>query len=595
MKRTIAAMFHEVATRGADRPALLYKSNGSYVPVTWRQYRQKVEHLANWLMSIGLQAGDRVALLCETRYEWVIADMAIHQAALVNVPIYPTLMPRQAAYILQDSGSKAVIVSGRKLLDKVMDVVEDCPDLREIVMIGNDALPDSGRTVHRWDDCIAKGGSVDAEMAPQRAARQAEADPDGMCSIIYTSGTTGNPKGVMLSHENFLSNAGAVIPLAGISPEDTSISFLPLSHVLERCMYYGITMAGATIGYAESIDTVAANLMELRPTLMATVPRLLEKVYGRINDGVAQGSPLKQKLFTWALGVGRRHRLENKPEPMQYAVADKLVFSKIRARLGGRMRMIVCGGAPMVKAIGEFFHIAGLAVCEGYGLTETSPVISLNLPGKVRFGTVGFVLPGVSVKIAELGEICVKGPNIMLGYYQLPEANADVFDADGWFHTGDVGEMDADGYLRITDRIKELIVLSNGKNVAPQPLENHLKTSPYIEQAMVIGDNRKFCTCLIVPNYEKLQAFALSQGIPTGKSDLIDNNRVHALLREEIDRTTKDFAQYERVKKFALLADEWTVETGELTPTLKCKRKIILKNYAEKVDAMYTDAELAPV
>jgi long-chain acyl-CoA synthetase len=595
MKRTIAAMFQEVARRGADRPALLYKQNGLYVPMTWRQYRQQVEQMANWLMSIGLAAGDRVALLCETRHEWVVADMAMHHAGLVNVPIYPTLTARQAAYILQDSGAKAVVVSGRKQLDKVLEVVDECADLREILMIGTDALPDSGRTVHRWTEALAKGASLEADFAAERAARQSAADPDGLCSIIYTSGTTGNPKGVMLSHHNFLSNAATIVPIAGLSHEDTSISFLPLSHVLERVVYYGLTIAGATIGYAESIDTVAQNMVELRPTVMATVPRLLEKVHGRIMDSVQQGSAVKRKLFNWALQVGRRHRIEGKADPIQYALADKLVFSKIRQRLGGRMRMMVCGGAPMVKEIGEFFHIAGLTVCEGYGLTETSPVIAFNRPERVKFGSVGEIIPEVTVRIAEDGEICVKGPNVMLGYYQLPDANAEVFDAEGWFHTGDIGELDKEGYLRITDRKKELIVLSNGKKVAPQPIENQLKTSPYIEQAMLIGEARNYCTCLLVPNFEKLQAFALSQGIPTHKTDLLTQPRVLDLFREELDRLTKDLASFEKLKKFTLLHKEWTVESGELTPTLKCKRKIILGNYADQVDGMYSEGELASV
>jgi long-chain acyl-CoA synthetase len=595
MKRTIAAMFQEVAGRGADRPALLHKENGSYVPITWRQYRQQVEHLANWLMSIGLQAGDRVALLCETRYEWVVADMAMHHAGLVNVPIYPTLTARQAAYILQDSGAKAVVLAGRKQLDKVFEIVDECPDLGEILMIGGDALPDSGRTVHRWADALAKGATLEADFANQRNERLNAATADAMCSIIYTSGTTGNPKGVMLSHQNFLSNAAAIVPLAGLSPEDTTLSFLPLSHVLERMVYYAATLSGATMAYAESIDTVAANLAEVRPTLMATVPRLLEKVYGRIMEGVQSGSGLKRKLFDWALQVGRRHRLEGKPDPIQYAIADKLVFSKIRQRLGGRLRLMVCGGAPMVKEIGQFFYAAGLTVCEGYGLTETSPVISFNRPEHVKYGTVGQVLPDVTVRIAEEGEICVKGPNVMLGYYQLPDANAEVFDADGWFHTGDVGELDSEGFLRITDRIKELIVLSNGKKVAPQPIENLLKTSPYIEQAMVVGEAKKYCTCLIVPNTEKLQAFAQSQGLQASKTDLLAHHQVQDLYRQEIDRLSKDLAQFERLKKFALLHKEWTVESGELTPTLKCKRKIILANYADQVSGMYSEGELAPV
>jgi long-chain acyl-CoA synthetase len=595
MKRTIATMFQDMASRAADRPALLHKQNGAYVPLTWRQYRQQVEHMANWLMSVGLKAGDRVALLCDTRYEWVIADMAMHHAALVNVPIYPTLAAKQAAYILQDSGAKAVIVSGRKQLDKVLTIVDECPELGEILMIDADALPESGRTVHRWTDALAKGATLEGEMGAQRAERIAQADPDAMCSIIYTSGTTGNPKGVILSHSNFMSNAKAIVPIAGLSPEDTLLSFLPLSHVLGRMVYYALTYAGGTIAYAESIDSIGQNLGEVRPTLMAAVPRLLEKVYGKIMDSVQSGSALKRKLFTWALAVGHRHRLAGKPDPLQYAIADKLVFSKIRQRLGGRMRMIVCGGAPMRKDIGEFFYSAGIPVCEGYGLTETSPVITFNSPENIKFGTVGQKIPDVDVFIAEDGEICVKGPNVMAGYYQLPEANAEVFDADGWFHTGDIGEIDGDGFLRITDRKKELIVLSNGKKVAPQPIENLLKSSPYIEQVMVVGEAKKYCTCLLVPNMEKLQAFAQEQGIAGKPADLLGHQKVLDLYRAELDRLSKDLAQFEKLKKFSLLDREWTVETGELTPTMKCKRKIILANYASQVDGMYAEGELAPV
>lgn len=587
MSRTIATMFLDIAGRGAERPALLYKSGGRYVPLTWQQYRHQAVSLANWLISLDLKAGDHIALLSETRHEWVIADMASHLATLVNVPIYPTLSEQQIAYILRDSGARLVIASTPAQLAKVQSVMADCPALEHLVLMTGEPPIGNDKSVTLMADAVSLGAARESDLAAERQARINAVATDDLCSIIYTSGTTGDPKGVMLSHRNFLSNAETVVPIAGLTAEDTSISFLPLSHVLERVVYYGMTSAGGTIGFAESIDSVAANLQELRPTVMATVPRLLEKVYRRVLDGVQAGSPLKQKLFNWAVQVGHKHRVQKQPQGVSYLLADKLVFSKLRERLGGRMRLVVCGGAPMNKDIGEFFYAAGLSVCEGYGLTETSPVISFNEPSRIRYGTVGQVIPKVQVKIAADGEICVKGPNVMMGYYNNAEATAETFDADGWFKTGDIGDLDGEGYLRITDRKKEIIVLSNGKNIAPQPIENQLKLSAYIEQAMVVGDNRQYCTALLVPSFDALTAWAQENGVSESGAALCEHPKVNALIAGEVERALAGFAQYERIKRFTLLPTEWSVESGELTPTMKCKRRIILQNCAAQVDAMY--------
>ena len=369
------------------------------------------------------------------------------------------------------------------------------------------------------------------------------------------------------------------------------MSFLPLSHVLERITTYAMMAVGATIGYASSLDSLMYDLAAIRPTVLTTVPRILEKIHTRIHEGLQHRSMAERRLFDWALGVGRAKWLGQGTDPASFAIADRLVLQGIRARFGSRLRFLVCGGAAMDRQVGEFFHSTGITVGEGYGLTETSPVVTMNYPLHIRFGTVGQALPDVQVRIADDGEICVQGPNVMLGYYHDDAATAEAVDADGWFHSGDVGEMDAEGYLRITDRKKELLVLSNGKNVAPQPIESQLLNSPYIEQLVIVGDGHPFLTSLIVPDFTRLNPWAYERGLPLEREKLVQHEKVRRLLRDEIHRLTGDLASFERIKQFTLLAHEWTIESGELTPTLKGRRKVILANNAAAITEMYRVAE----
>lgn len=593
MAKTLAALLAETAQRKPNHPAMKAKINGQWVATTYSEYLEQAKALARFLIDSGIEVGDRVALLCETRREWIIADQGILHAAAVNVPIYPTLTAQQILYILRDSGARGIIVSTRDLYEKVATIFADVPDLRVVIRMEAAESSAASVPVTLWTDALEKGRQLKDKWGQEQENRVANVDPHQLASLIYTSGTTGEPKGVMLNHHNFLSNAEGVLKVVSYNEQDVALSFLPLSHVLERIAYYCGTKVGATVAFAESIESVAANLVEVRPTIMVSVPRLLEKVYAKVMDGVEAGSPLKKKIFKWAVKVGRAHRLGEGPKPArwQVALADKLVFSKLREKLGGNLRLMISGGAPLMKEIGEFFYVAGITVCEGYGLTETSPVLTICPPDAPRFGTVGKAIQGVSLKIAEDGEILAKGPNIMMGYYNKPEETRATIEPDGWLHTGDIGEIQ-DGYLKITDRKKELLVLSNGKNVAPQPIENMLKTSRWIEQAMVIGDNRKYCGALIVPAFQALEEWAAAKGISyRDRHDLLNNPAVQSLYRDEIQRFNDQLANYETIKKFELISREWTQDEDELTPSLKLKRRVILSHFQEQVESLYPVAE----
>ncbi|MBC7475947.1 MAG: long-chain fatty acid--CoA ligase, partial [Candidatus Sericytochromatia bacterium] len=421
---------------------------------------------------------------------------------------------------------------------------------------------------------------------------------EDVCSIIYTSGTTGDPKGVMLTHKNFMSNAVESAKLLLPSTDiDLELSFLPLSHVLERIAYYAImVVSGRKIAYAESIEAITKNLIEVKPSMLVSVPRIYEKIHSKVMEGIHASPPLKQKIFSWALKVGKEyyeaktygHGLSFLLEA-EYKIADKLVFSKIKEKTGGNLKMLVSGGAPLMPEIAEFFAYIGLPILEGYGLTETSPVICFNRSGSIKFGSVGQVIPGVQIKIAEDGEILSKGDNLMKGYYGNPEATAEAIDTEGWFHTGDIGELDSENFLKITDRKKEIIVMSNGKNVAPQPIENLLKTCKYIEQIAVIGDNRKYISALIVPNFENLKVKMKELGISIdSKEEICKNSKILEFLKTEIDTVSADkIAKFEQIKKFILLSDEFTIEKNEITPKLSLKRKIINQNYHDSIESMY--------
>jgi long-chain acyl-CoA synthetase len=437
-------------------------------------------------------------------------------------------------------------------------------------------------------------------LATDRGAVRKRADevqPSDVATFIYTSGTTGDPKGVMLTHDNLVSNVQSSTKLfVGLGTKDTALSFLPLCHVFERMGgHYVMLRLGVTIAYAESVEQVPANLAEVKPTLMLSVPRLYEKMYSRVNEKVAGDPAIRQKIFRWAMGVGAqvfRHKVA-RTEPgawlkVRFALADKLVFSKIKERVGGRIRLFISGGAPLAREIAEFFGAAGLPILEGYGLTETSPVIAVNLPNRMKPGTVGPPLEGVEVKIAEDGEILTRGPNVMKGYYKKPEATAEVIDKDGWFQTGDIGHLDEDGFLVITDRKKDILVTSGGKNIAPQPIENRLKTDKFFTEVVMIGNRRNFPAALVVPNFEALEAWAKAQGIAfSSREDLVAKPEVVSFYQTRVSGLLPELAQFERIKKLGLLTKEFTVESGELTPTLKVKRRVIEQNYKGVIDRLY--------
>ncbi|MFQ5512614.1 MAG: AMP-dependent synthetase/ligase [Candidatus Krumholzibacteriia bacterium] len=587
---TIPGLFlHSVKTH--DTPsAFRYKKGGRYVSVPHAEVFEAVDKASRGLAALGLAKGDRIALLSENRLEWAIADQAILACGCINVPIYATLPANQAEYILRDSEARAVFVSGAGQRQKIESVLSKLPGLQQVITFEPDAGASSNAIT--LDDLIARGGGVtDLPAYEERIATIGKYD---WASIIYTSGTTGEPKGAILNHWNFVSNVLSCGASLDIGPSDSCLSFLPLSHVFERTAgYYTMLYRGVSIAYAESIDTVPQNLLEVSPTVMVSVPRLYEKMYARILDTVTAGSAIKKNLFFWAVGIGKvyvRELLEKRIKGstrFKYGVAYKLVFKKLKAKTGGKLRFFVSGGAPLARDIAEFFYAAGLPILEGYGLTETSPVITVNTFEHFKFGTVGRPIDGVDVKIAEDGEILARGPNIMLGYYKKPDLTDEVLDG-GWFHTGDIGYLDDKGFLTITDRKKDIIVTAGGKNVAPQPIENLFKTNKYITQAVIIGNRRKFISALIVPNFEHLTTFARAAGVVfNSEADLVRDPKVLEKMQGEIDALSTHLAGFERVKKFLLIEKDFTIEANELTPTLKVKRKTIESKYKEQIDTMY--------
>ncbi len=602
MLETIPAVFDVTVSKSGAKVALTFKKDGTWCPITYREFGDRAERVTAALIGAGVVKGDRVALLSENRPEWVMADQGILAAGAVNVPIYPTLTAAQMGYILNDCGAKVLIVSTNAQLAKLAEVKDELPQLTHVVLLEGAPAHQLQQELLDWDAFQKKGDELLAATANERKARKDQLTGNDMASIIYTSGTTGNPKGAVLTHGNLASNSQTVIPLIDITASDSCLSFLPLSHVFERVVYYVFITVGATINFAENIDKVPQNLSEVRPTFLTSVPRLFEKIRARVYEAMEQAGGLKKKLFYWAIGVAREAATETEKVgsvppilALQHMVADKLVFSKIRQRTGGNLRYAISGGAPLSRQVGEFFNLIGLTLLEGYGMTETSPIIACNIPAARRLGTVGKPIPGVDVKIAGDGEILCRGPNVMKGYWNKPDATAEAIDPEGWMHTGDIGEFDSDGFLKITDRKKEILVMSNGKNVAPAPIENALITSPYIAQALLIGDNRNFISALLVPNFESLERWARGEGLPTGNPvELAANAKVKQLLRAEVDRTTVDFARFEQIKEFVVLPEELSQEKGHLTPTLKYKRRVIHESFKQQIEGIYASSA-APV
>jgi long-chain acyl-CoA synthetase len=589
---TISQLFINTIRSYPKDNLLMFKKDGTYVSLSSRDVWDRVRFLSLGLRALGLQPRDKLIILSENCPDWVMTDFAALCAGATTVPIYPTLMPEQIKYIIDDSDAKVVVCSTRELWHKVESVRKDLTKVTHAILF-EDTAPEGILTLA---GVVAKGKAVAERGGDDFEKTALGIQPGELASIIYTSGTTGVPKGVMLTHANIVHNIKSLRAIVEFKDTDVILSFLPLSHVLERMCTFAFLYVGATIAYAESIETVGENLVEARPTIMVSVPRLFDKIYAKVIDQVLAGPALKKKIFFWAVRVGKKQgQMKLRGEPVtgwlkfRYGVAQKLVFSKILAKTGGRVRFFVSGGAPLSKDIAEFFYAAGLTVIEGYGLTETSPVIACNTIEGVKFGTVGRPIPGVEVKIAPDGEILTRGPNLMKGYYKKEAETREVL-VDGWLHTGDIGTLDDAGFLVITDRKKDLIITAGGKNVAPQPIENLLKTNPYIANAVVVGGNRKFISAIIVPNFDKLEAYARAGNIPfSSRTELAGREDVRDFLLAEVNRSTPNLAPYERVKKIVLLDRDFEIEAGEITPTLKVRRSIVEQKYKGLIDTMYKE------
>jgi long-chain acyl-CoA synthetase len=593
---TLTELFNRVTTHFAAtaRPVLMHKVHGQYRGVSYTELQKNVELLAFGFSAFGIGRSDRVAIISENRPEWVYTDLALIALGAIDVPLYTTLTPKQLAYIFNDAGIKAVIVSNTLQINKVLKIREEVPSLEYIIVMAETAA-DESKSIYSFSKILQRGISSQKRHPEFFRQQFSQSIPDDVVTIIYTSGTTGNPKGVMLTHRNFVSNIYAAARVLSVDDHDTLLSFLPLCHTFERTAGYYIALAaGSTIAYAESIETISTNMLEVQPTIMATVPRLFERMYTRIEHQMETTTHAQQKIFQWAIRVGKeyaqaqRHGTADMILKAQYALAHKLVFSSFQKRTGGKMRYFVSGGAALTQSIGEFFEAIGLIILEGYGLTEAAPILAVNRLDDYKFGTVGKPLPGVELKIADDGELLAKGANIMPGYYHDTQATEEAFSVDGWFYTGDIGSFDTEGHLIITDRKKHLFISSGGKNIAPQHIENIFLQSPYIDYCILIGDGRMYCTALIVPDFGVLKDFARTGGIYySSDTDLVEHPEIKKLYTDEIARLQKDLPGFERVRRFEILAEPLSMENGEITPSLKVKRKVVEQKYAHLIEKMY--------
>jgi len=609
--------------RGQDRTVLRYKDRETkeWTGISWETLEARVQAFAGYLYEQGIRAGDRVAILSENRPEWAITDLGTQLIGGINVSIYTSLPEQKVGYIVRDSGARVLVVSVPIQRKKAEAIFDACPDLERVIVMSD--LPDNAPThFTHWDDAIDTGAKFWSAHEETLAPLADAVMPGDTSALIYTSGTTGQPKGVVLTHENFCTNAKAALNRVPFGPDDHHLSFLPLCHSFERTAgYTAVLAAGATISYAESIEAVSQNLIEESPTVMISVPRLFEKVYNTITKQASEGSALQEKVFEWAVRTGKKtvkaHR-NGSPGPLlklQQNVAHRLVFSKLHEKLGGNLKFAVSGGAALPKKVGLFFQAARVKIIEGYGLTETAPVLSANPMDAPRYGTVGHVLPGVTVAIQRLsdntiigrqrgddypsdltteeGEIIAKGPNVMQSYWQRPEETRAAFDPDGWYHTGDIGRFD-DGYLMVTDRIKHMIVSQGGKNIYPGPIEDEFKTQPWFDQIVVIGEGRPFLTALVVPDFETLRMRARDDKIDEetlSDEALLEDQEVRNLFRRAFREYGKEAPAHEKIRDFKLLTEPFTVDNGTQTPTMKLKRNVIEERYKDEIDAMYAKFE----
>jgi long-chain acyl-CoA synthetase len=596
---TLPSRFLNVVDNLPNPRAQMVRRDGRWESISSQEFLRRVAGLSTALVELGVKPGDRVGLFSANRPEWHTADFAISGSGAITVPVYFNESPDRMTYILKHCGAKVVFVVGPAQLQKILNVRKELPELEQIIVA--DVEPDIPPECLRYETLIAGAGAADISSYRMRASQVL---PGQLASLIYTSGTTGEPKGVMLSHTNFCSNVHDLGHDFSLDPaQDLALSFLPLAHVYGRTCDYIYIFQGAALAYVESVDAVAQALVEVRPTIIAAVPRFFEKIYVRIMEQGSKNTGIKRLLFDWAMRVARQATpwrasggRASRSVKFQWMLADSLVYKKIRLGTGGKLRIVSSGGAPLSKELAEFFWTIGIPIYQGYGLTETSPIVSSNYPEN-RAGSSGKPIPNVQVRIAADGEILVKGPCVMQGYYKNPEATREILTEDGWFSTGDIGYLDKDGYLFITDRKKDLLKTAAGKFVAPQPIENALKTSPYILNAMVVGDKRKFIVALIVPNATTVAAKAAEQGIRfSSNAELAAHPWVRSLIEAEIKRLTVHLAQYETIKRFALLPEDFTFDNGSLTFTLKLKRRVVEQQYAAVIESLYADvAEPRPI
>ncbi len=573
---------------------LKHKVGGKYVGITYDQFKDETDSFAFGLASLGIKKDDKIAIISENRPEWVYSDMAILNLGAVDVPLYPSLTAESVEFILNNSESKGIIVSTKFQLNKVMKIRNKCRSLKFIILLNEKDFDANIKDLMPFSKVQELGRTYMKQHPSLLKDNLSSIQPKDICTIIYTSGTTGEPKGVVLTHHNILSNVQSALDCFPISDKDVFLSFLPLCHIFERMAgYYTAFAAKCVVCYAESIETVAQNLIDIKPTIMTSVPRLFERIHSKIIKNVESQPLKKQKIFYWAMDVGVRFaemkRKGNIPLTMslKHKLADKLVFSKLREKTGGNLRFFISGGAPLPMYLGKFFEAIGIIIVEGYGLTESSPVIAANRVDDYKFGTVGKPFPGVEIKIASDGEILAKGPNIMQSYYKNKKETEETI-KDGWLYTGDIGVFDADGFLMITDRKKHLFKTSAGKYIAPNPIENLFLASKYIDQFVLIGDRRMFLTALIVPDFEAVKEYADTHKIPYDKvEDLVRDEEIYKMLDKEMDQFQKKLANYERVRKFVLLDRPFTIESGEITPKLSVKRKFVEERYKDLIEQMY--------
>lgn len=597
--RTLAALpFHFVGRH--PKPALVRRCRGDAVEeLSTQEFFDRIRDLSLGLGALGVEPGDRVAILSDSRPEWVIADLAALTAGAVTAPIYPTLPESQVRYILADSGARVVVVADETQATKVRAVWDALPDLSALVIMDPAGEPAaaggaSGREELSLADATGRGHRrlmAEDGLGREYKERAAAIAPDQLATIIYTSGTTGEPKGVMLTHGNVASNVMDGSAVVRVDSEDVALSFLPLSHAFERAVVFMYLYHGTTVTFAESLDTIARDLGAVSPTVMTGVPRVYEKFHARVHEAVAGAPAIRRRLFHWAVGMGLRRsqadlagRSASLLTRLQHGLAERLVLSKVRGRLGGRLRFVVSGSAPLSTPIAEFFFAIGIPVAEGYGLTETSPTLTVNPLERPKLGTVGPAIRNVELEIAADGEVLARGPNIMQGYYGKPEATAEVM-RDGWFCTGDIGSLDDDGYLTILDRKKELIVTAGGKNIAPNPIEAELKRSPLVAEAVLIGDRRPYVSALLVPDFAALAAHTGVEGV--AREEIVERADIVARFDEVVERVNSGLARHEQIKRSALLPTEFGIATGELTPTMKVKRRVVAERWSDAIERLY--------